>query len=128
LSTSASLRRLWSWSGSDPFRWFRPLINKQWKCYLMMVGLCYNKTILLWYHVIVSNYFISRGCCGRDPMVVGFTTTYAISAYHHYLCEIKSQSGEVYSIQHYAVLSLAHFYRAQRPPLSEWRPALFLYL
>ena len=22
-------------------------------------------------------------CRGRDPMVVGFTTTYAISAYHH---------------------------------------------
>ena len=25
----------------------------------------------------------SRGRCGRDRMVVGFTTTYAISAYHH---------------------------------------------
>jgi hypothetical protein len=24
-----------------------------------------------------------RGCCVRDPMVVEFTTTYAISAYHH---------------------------------------------
>jgi len=24
-----------------------------------------------------------RGCCGRDRMVVGFTTTYAISAYRH---------------------------------------------
>ena len=24
-----------------------------------------------------------RGCCGRDHMVVGFTTTYAISTYHH---------------------------------------------
>jgi len=23
------------------------------------------------------------GCRGRDRMVVGFTTTYAISAYHH---------------------------------------------
>jgi len=22
-------------------------------------------------------------CCGRDRMVVGFTTIYAISAYHH---------------------------------------------
>ena len=26
---------------------------------------------------------IFRGCRGRDCMVVGFTTTYAISAYHH---------------------------------------------
>jgi len=25
---------------------------------------------------------LDRGCCGRDRMVVGFTT-YAISAYHH---------------------------------------------
>ena len=24
-----------------------------------------------------------RGCRGRDRMVVGFTTTYTISAYHH---------------------------------------------
>jgi len=24
-----------------------------------------------------------RGHCGRDRMAVGFTTTYAISAYHH---------------------------------------------
>jgi hypothetical protein len=34
-------------------------------------------------------------------MVVGFTTTYAISAYHHECCELESHSGEVYSIQHY---------------------------
>ena len=27
--------------------------------------------------------FGSRGRRGRDRMVVGFTTTYAISAYHH---------------------------------------------
>jgi hypothetical protein len=24
-----------------------------------------------------------RGCCGRDDMMVGFTTTCAISVYHH---------------------------------------------
>jgi hypothetical protein len=32
-----------------------------------------------------NNFFLNifRACCGRDPMVVGFTTTYAISAYHH---------------------------------------------
>jgi len=27
--------------------------------------------------------FWNRGRRGRDRMVVGFTTTYAISAYHH---------------------------------------------
>jgi len=27
--------------------------------------------------------FIGRGCRGRKRMIVGFTTTCAISAYHH---------------------------------------------
>jgi hypothetical protein len=36
-------------------------------------------------------------------MVVGFTATYAISAYHHWCCEFESLSGEVYSIQHYVM-------------------------
>ena len=43
-----------------------------------------------------------RGHCGRDGMVVGFITTYAISAYHHW-CEFESHSDEVYSIQHYVI-------------------------
>ena len=36
-------------------------------------------------------------------MVVGFKTTYAISAYHHWSCEFESHSGEVYLIQHYVI-------------------------
>ena len=40
---------------------------------------------------------------GPDRMLVGFTTTYAISAYHHRSCEVKSHSGEVYWIQHYVI-------------------------
>jgi hypothetical protein len=36
-------------------------------------------------------------------MVVGFTTTYAIIAYHHKRCEFKSRSMEVYTIQHYVI-------------------------
>ena len=40
---------------------------------------------------------------GHDRMVVGFITTNAISAYHHYRCEFKSHSGWVYSIQHYVI-------------------------
>jgi len=31
-----------------------------------------------------ASFHTGRGCCGRDHMVVGFTTTYAISAYHHW--------------------------------------------
>ena len=28
----------------------------------------------------------------RDRMIVGFTTTCALSAYHHYSCEFESRS------------------------------------
>jgi hypothetical protein len=46
-------------------------------------------------HVTVQS---NGGCCGRDRMVVGLITTYAISAYHLYRCEIEPHSGKVYSI------------------------------
>ena len=36
--------------------------------------------------------FSNFGRHGRDRMVVGFTTTYAISAYHHQSCEFESRS------------------------------------
>jgi len=36
--------------------------------------------------------FMKRGSHGHDRMVVGFTTTYAISTYHHYSCEFESRS------------------------------------
>jgi hypothetical protein len=39
----------------------------------------------------------------RDRMVVGFTTTYAISPYHHKRCEFEPHWGEVYSIKHYVI-------------------------
>jgi hypothetical protein len=39
----------------------------------------------------------------HDCMVVGFITTYEISAYHHYSCAFESRSGEVYSIQQYVM-------------------------
>jgi hypothetical protein len=43
------------------------------------------------------------GGCGRDRMLVGFTTTYAISVYHHKRCKFESRSGEVYAIQLYVI-------------------------
>ena len=33
-----------------------------------------------------------KGCCGRDRMVVDFTTTCAVSADHHWSCEFESCS------------------------------------
>jgi hypothetical protein len=35
--------------------------------------------------------------------MVEFTTTYAISAYHHWSSEFEYRSGEAYSIQHYVI-------------------------
>jgi hypothetical protein len=37
-------------------------------------------------------YIQSQLC---DRMVVGYTTTYAINAYHHWCCEFKSRSGRL---------------------------------
>ena len=42
---------------------------------------------------IISPFFLGGGRRGRDRMVVGFTTTYVISAYHHWCCELEFQSG-----------------------------------
>ena len=44
---------------------------------------------------------MKRGCRGRDHMVVGFTTTYTISAYHYCCCEFESRSGR--GVQHYVI-------------------------
>jgi hypothetical protein len=36
---------------------------------------------------------VIRGAVVSDRMVVGFTTTYVISAYHHWYCEFESWTG-----------------------------------
>jgi hypothetical protein len=41
------------------------------------------------------------GCHGCDHMVVGFTTTYATSVYHHWCCEFQLWSGR--GVQHYVI-------------------------
>ena len=43
-------------------------------------------------------YISGQGC---DRMVVGFTITYAISAYNHKCCEFESRSGQ--GVQHYVI-------------------------
>ena len=50
---------------------------------------------------IILQHDISRGRRGRDRIVVGFTTTYAISAYHHWCCDFESRSGR--GVQHYVI-------------------------
>ena len=43
----------------------------------------------------------NKGPPGRDRMVVGFTTTYAIGTYHHWCCEFEFRSGR--GVQHYVM-------------------------
>ena len=40
----------------------------------------------------ISIYIYIEGRRGRDRIVVGFTTSYGISAYHHQRCEFESRS------------------------------------
>jgi hypothetical protein len=42
-----------------------------------------------------------EGCGGSDRMVVGFTTTCGIGAYHHWCCGFDSLSGR--GVQHYVI-------------------------
>jgi hypothetical protein len=45
------------------------------------------------YYIRALVYVFWRGRPGRDRIVGGFTTAYAISAFHHWCCEFKSWSG-----------------------------------
>ena len=53
------------------------------------------------FDVICLNQLLAGPSCGRDRMVVGFTTTDAISVYHHWWCEFESRSGR--GVQHYVI-------------------------
>ena len=53
---------------------------------------------------------------GRDRMVAGFTTTYAISAYHHWRCEFESRSGR--GVQHYVIKCVSDLWFSPGTPVS----------
>ena len=57
--------------------------------------------------IIISIYFLSqnpkRGRRGRDRMVVGYTTTYAIMPITTEVVISNPDQGDVYSIQHYVI-------------------------
>ena len=71
---------------------------------------------------------IKKGRRGRDCMVFGFTTTYAIGDYHHLCCEFESRSWRgVQNVQHYVIKFVSDlrqvggFLRALRfpPPIKQ---------
>jgi hypothetical protein len=57
-----------------------------------------------WRYPYGLSTFVMRGRRGLDRMVVGFTTTYAISVYHHWCFEFESRSGR--DVQHYVIKSV----------------------
>ena len=60
-----------------------------------IVLLDFGNAPTVWYLFVID--FVTFVLFVLDRMVVGFTTTYAISAYHHSRCEFE------YSIQHYVI-------------------------
>ena len=75
-------------------------------CYFSCSGNIYFRKLLyhsiwhymnrkLWTYILLDINFCLKtlGRRGRDRMVVEFTTTYAIGAYHHWCCEFESWSG-----------------------------------
>ena len=51
----------------------------------------------------VDMWFVIKDGRGRDRVVVEFTITCAISAYHHESCEFESPHDEVHSMQLYVI-------------------------
>ena len=49
------------------------------------------------------NTYLLGGRRGCDRIVVGFITTYASNAFHHYRWEFESHSSKVYSMQRYVI-------------------------
>ena len=45
--------------------------------------------VTIWSILSFSNTLLQRDCHGHDHMVIGFTTTYAVSSYHHYINYFK---------------------------------------
>jgi hypothetical protein len=90
----------------------------------------WSSLVFLWLSHEILGLLIkskTRGCChGRNRMLVGFTTTYAISAYYHWCCEFDSRPGR--GVQHYAIMfvsdlrQVSGFLRVLRfhPPKQKW--------
>jgi hypothetical protein len=50
---------------------------------------------------------------GLDRMVVGLTTTDAISAYHHNVVSSNPAYDDVYTVQHYVIKFVSDFLQAR---------------
>jgi hypothetical protein len=63
--------------------------------------------------------YFGRGRRGRDCMIVGFTTTFTIDAYHHWCCEFESRSWR--GAQHYVIKFVRDLWQCTWPvTFSAW--------
>jgi hypothetical protein len=71
-----------------------PPVASHWQTYHIMVTT--SLTPLMWAFALIPT-------SSRDCKVVGFITTYAVSAYHHYSCEFetRSSSQRLQSLSHW---------------------------
>jgi len=77
--------------------WFSELINNQLNTYGFFLKFYLLHCMYCLHVVTYYTINIERGHHVRDRMVVGFTTTCAISVYSHWCCEFELRSGEVNS-------------------------------
>jgi hypothetical protein len=76
---------------------FPRYIDHQWNNVQFFFFISFYKPLPLDY----ADLFYLMVTVYRVRMVVGFTTTYVISAYHHWCCEFESLSGR--DVQHYVI-------------------------
>ena len=79
------------------FNWFDSDLTQYFKSYIAQDHFMIQSREI--YILQSSTFFCIRGWLGHDRMVVGFTTTSAISAYRHYVASSNPVHGE--AIQHY---------------------------
>jgi hypothetical protein len=85
-------------------------------------SLCEGWLFVCWYSDIENTLHVesmtkitpSQKCCWLKGyhFPVGFTTTYAISAYNHWCCEFESRSGR--GIQHYVIKFVSDLWQVDR--------------
>jgi hypothetical protein len=104
-------------------------IDRTWlfqKCKIWYLMFAYFNITFCTYIITLILHTFFRGRRGRDRIIVGFKTIYAISAYHHWCCEFESRSGR--GAQHYVIKfvsdlrQFAGFLRVLRfPSTSFWQ-------
>ena len=69
-------------------------------CSFMYFEKCFELTIFS-FNIWTLFYIYAGLSWPWSYMVVGFTSSYSISAYHHWCCEFESHSGQ--GVQHYVI-------------------------